>query len=208
MPQDTTQDRDAPGHAQLEHGMASLVEAALQYRQVAHVVGNFMGEHRHGGCCAQADVGHESRRHQNAVTKGMHAVACQYRPTACKTLCVLMSMLMVVVLMVMVRLVMVMLMAVVPQLGFVEQKEKHQADQQGGEQGLRRNVRFKSLGQQMHESRGQQSTCSQTEQMLREPTQERPGQQRCQQDTAHTRAQSACHCGPQGHAHLKPSLAA
>ena len=39
------------------------------------------------------------------------------------------------------------LMAVVPQLGFVEQKEKHQTGQQGHEQHLRRDVGFKRFGQ-------------------------------------------------------------
>ena len=52
----------------------------------------------------------------------------------------------------------VMLMAVVPQLGLVEQKEKDQPDQQRGKQLLRADLAFKSLWQKMQESRRQQRT--------------------------------------------------
>jgi predicted metal-binding membrane protein len=40
-----------------------------------------------------------------------------------------------------------MFMAVVPQLGFVEQKEKHQPDEQGHKQIMRAGLAFKGFGQ-------------------------------------------------------------
>jgi len=46
---------------------------------------------------------------------------------------------------------MVMLVAVVPEFGLVEQKEKDQADQQGREQLVCADLAFKSLRQQVHE---------------------------------------------------------
>jgi hypothetical protein len=58
---------------------------------------------------------------------------------------------------------MVMLVAVVPEFGLVEQKEKDQADQQGREQLVCADLAFKSLRQQVHEGRGQKCTGRQTE---------------------------------------------
>ncbi len=84
-----------------------------------------------------------------------------------------------------------MLMAVVPQLGLVEQKEKHQTHQQGDEQLVGRSPRFKGLGQQMHEGRGQQSACRQTEQMLCVGRQQGPGAQGGHQHAAHACGQGA-----------------
>lgn len=59
-----------------------------------------------------------------------------------------------------------MLMPVMPQLGLVEQKEKHQSGQQRGEQVVCAGLAFKRFRQQVHESGGQQSTSSQTEHVL------------------------------------------
>jgi hypothetical protein len=63
-------------------------------------------------------------------------------------------------------LVPAMLVPVVPQLGFVEQKEKQQSPQQTRKQNARRGARFKGFGQQVHEGRGQQGTGRQAQQTL------------------------------------------
>jgi len=57
-------------------------------------------------------------------------------------------------------------MAVMPQLGFVEQEEKDQSDQQRGKQLLGAGLAFKGLGQKVKESRGQQRSGSQAEHVL------------------------------------------
>ena len=92
--------------------------------------------------------------------------------------------------------VVVVLMPVVPELGLVEQKEKHQAHQQRGKQVVGIDMAFKRLGQQVHEGGGQQGACRQAEQALRPhtgaaPLEPHPHQQRCQPDAADTRR-----CGP------------
>ena len=84
--------------------------------------------------------------------------------------------------------------AVVPELGLVEQKEKHQAHQQRGKQVVGIDMAFKRLGQQVHEGGGQQGACRQAEQALRPhtgaaPLEPHPHQQRCQPDAADTRSQ-------------------
>ena len=61
---------------------------------------------------------------------------------------------------------MVMLVAVVPEFGLVEQKEKDQAGQQCREQLVCTDLAFKSLRQQVHEGRGQERTGRQTEHVL------------------------------------------
>jgi len=60
----------------------------------------------------------------------------------------------------------VVFVTVVPQFSLVQQKEKDQAHQQGNEQGFGANAAFESLWQKVHESRGQQGTGRQTQQML------------------------------------------
>ena len=74
------------------------------------------------------------------------------------------------------------LMAVVPQLGLVEQEEKHQPDQQAGKQRLNTGLAFKSLGQQVHESRRQQSAGGQAEHVLGVTGQYAKAQKRCKPD--------------------------
>jgi hypothetical protein len=61
---------------------------------------------------------------------------------------------------------MAMLMPVVPQFGLVEQKEKHQTQQQGHEQGVGPGFAFKGFGQKVQKRCGQQGSRSQTEHVL------------------------------------------
>ena len=89
---------------------------------------------------------------------------------------------------------MAVLVPVVPQLGLVQQKEKHHPHQQGGEQVVRARLAFKRLGQQVHEGRGQQGPCGQAEQVLRAhaivaPTQAHTHQQCCSPHAANARSQ-------------------
>src|SRR5687767_1992382 len=65
------------------------------------------------------------------------------------------------------RVALVMLMAVVPQLGFVQQKEEHDANQQGREQLLGARLALEGLGKQMHEGSGQKRTGCEAQQVLR-----------------------------------------
>jgi hypothetical protein len=86
------------------------------------------------------------------------------------------------------------LMPVVPQLGFVEQKEKHHAHQQGGKQVVRARLAFKGLGQQVHKSRGQQCARRQAQKVLgadaiMAPTQAHAHQKGCSPHTANPRSQ-------------------
>ena len=85
-----------------------------------------------------------------------------------------------------------MLVAVVPQLGFVEQEEKHQAGQQQRKQLLRTGLAFERLGQQVHERGGQQSTRRQAQHVLGVARQNAEAQQRRQPDAAHTSRDGAC----------------
>ena len=104
---------------------------------------------------AEAQVGHEGRGNENSIAKSVNAVAGQHRPAAR-----LVVVTVVVVVMLVVRALplagvaqlrrdgsfcVAMLVAVVPQLGLVEQEKKHQADQQGGEKFFRSNLAFKGL---------------------------------------------------------------
>ena len=132
----------------------------------------------------------------------MHAVTREQRPAARTrpvVVCVAMVMPMVMAVVVMVGVVrgglcMAVLMPVVPQLGLVQQKEKHHAHQQGGEQVVRARLALKRLGQQVHEGCGQQGPCRQAEQMLRAhaivaPTQAHTHQQCCSPHAAYARSQ-------------------
>ena len=86
-----------------------------------------------------------------------------------------------------------MLMAVVPQFGLVEQKEKHQTHQQGNKQLVGRCPRLKGFGQQVHEGRGQQCAGRQTEQMLGIRREQSASAQGGHQHTAHACGQGAQH---------------
>ena len=91
-----------------------------------------------------------------------------------------------------------MLVSVVPELGLVEQKEKHQAYQQRGKQCLRANAAFKGFRQQVHEGRGQQRARRQAEQVPRPnpiaaAAQARPHQQGGHPHTADARRQGGEH---------------
>jgi hypothetical protein len=58
-------------------------------------------------------------------------------------------------------------MAVVPQLGLVEQEEEDQPEQQHAEQQAGLDPALEGLRQQMHESGGQQRAGGEAQQMLR-----------------------------------------
>ena len=136
----------------------------------------------------------------------MHAVAREQRPAARTrpvvvrvAMVVPMVMAVAVVMVVMVGVVtgglcMAVLVPVVPQLGLVQQKEKHHPHQQGGEQVVRARLALKRLGQQVHEGRGQQGPCGQAEQVLRAhaivaPTQAHTHQQCRSPHAANARSQ-------------------
>ena len=86
-----------------------------------------------------------------------------------------------------------MLMAMVPELGLGQQKEKHQPDQQHHEQIMGTAVALERFGQQMHEGRGEQGSRSQAQQTLgHQPWRAPPSQthqQRGHPDTADTSSQ-------------------
>ena len=169
-----------------------MPHALLQHHQVAHVVRHLMGQYRHGRGHAQLHIGQKGSGHQQAVAKGMDAVAHQHRPrTGHPRRGRILGVVMVMALRVPMAVGVPMLMAVVPQFGLVEQKEKHQTHQQGDEQLVGRSPRFKGFGQQMHEGRGQQSACRQTEQMLGIGRQQGTGAQSGHQHTAHACGQGA-----------------
>ena len=94
------------------------------------------GLHRRGGNHTQAHVRDKGRSNQHAIAKAVHAVTGQHRPAAqtrTGTVAVAVTVAMRVPMIAVVVVVVVVLMAVVPQLGFFEQEEKHHANQQGGE---------------------------------------------------------------------------
>jgi hypothetical protein len=80
---------------------------------------------------------------------------------------------------------------VVPQLGLVEQEEKHQAHEQSQKQLVRTHATFKSLWQQMQERRGHQSPSGQTQHVLGVATQNTKAQPSRHPNTANARHQSA-----------------
>ena len=77
-----------------------------------------------------------------------------------------------------------MFMAVVPQLGLVEQEEKHQPAEQRGEQIIGAGLAFKRLGQQVHEGCGQQRASRQAQHVLGVACQHAKAEQRGQPDAA------------------------
>jgi len=153
-------------------------------------------QHRQRGHHTQAHVGHKGRGDQHAVAKTMHAVARQNGPAAAGARRrVAASVVMRVI------MAMVMLVAVVPELGLVEQKEKDQADQQGRKELVRTDLAFKSLRQQVHESRGQERTGRQTEHVLGVTRQHTETQQGRQPNAAHPGQQGGGQNGQQSHSH-------
>ena len=165
-----------------------MPHALLQHHQVTHVVRHLVGQYRHGRGHAQLHIGQKGSGHQQTVAKGMDAVAHQHRPrTGHPRRGVILGVVMAMRMPVGVP----MLMAVVPQFGLVEQKEKHQTHQQGDEQLVGRSPRLKGFGQQMHEGRGQQSASRQTEQMLGIRREQSAGAQGGHQHTAHACGQGA-----------------
>jgi molybdate transport repressor ModE-like protein len=161
VPHQPAQCRHGAGQRHLDQRHARLRAGLAQHHQVAHVVRHLVGQHRKRGNHTQAQVGHEGRGDQDAVAKAMHAVAGEHRPAgarnhgggrgharmavvvfmpcgwawSCAPLgtCAAWSCGRAVPGGVAARLVAV-LVAVVPQLGLVEQKEEHQAHQQRGKQ--------------------------------------------------------------------------
>ena len=82
------------------------------------------------------------------------------------------------------------LVPMVPKLGLVQQKKEHQPSQQRRKQRLRSDPAFKSLGQQVHEGRGQQRARCQAEHVLGVTRQNAKAQHRCQPHTAYACGQS------------------
>ena len=147
-----------------------------------------MRQHRQRGNDAQPHVGHKGRGDQNAVAKGMHAVAGQHRPaTRFGSLAVVVAVLVVAGR----DLTIMVFMAVVIQLGLVEQEKKHQAHEQRGKQLLRTSLAFKSFWQQVHEGSGQQRTGSQTQHVRGVARQQAKAEQRCQPHAANASDQRA-----------------
>ena len=96
------------------------------------------------------------------------------------------------------------LVTVVPQLGLVEQKEKHQAEQQHGKQFGWLDAALEGFGQQMHERSGEQCTGGKTEKMLwidatSAVADTDAQQQRCQPDTSNSGKQCRGEDGNQDH---------
>ena len=79
---------------------------------------------------------------------------------------------------------MVVFMPVVPQLGFVQQEEEHQANEQRHEQVLRAGLRLKRFRQKMHEGGGQQCAGRQAEHVLGGTCQHAEAQKRGQPHAA------------------------
>jgi hypothetical protein len=86
---------------------------------------------------------------------------------------------------------MTVLVPVVPQLGLVEQEEKHQAYEQGQKELMWAHATFKSLRQQMQERRGHQSPGGQTQHVLGVAAQNTKAQPSRHPNTANARHQSA-----------------
>ena len=88
-------------------------------------------------------------------------------------------------------MVVTMFVPVVPQLSLVEQKEKHQANQQSHEQCVSPGFTLKGLRQQVQKSRGQQGPCGQAEHVLGVAAEHAKTQPCGQPDAADARHQSA-----------------
>ena len=138
----------------------------------------------------------------------MHAVTRQHGPSTTRTGVYMMAMFMVFMSIVcmfhrMCGTMVVVFVPVVPQLGFVEQEEKHQATQQNGKKMVRVGLAFKRLRQQMHKGGCQQSPRSQAQKMLRPHTRAavhaQTHQHVCNPHAADTRSQSGQNDSEQGH---------
>ena len=93
---------------------------------------------------------------------------------------------------------MAVLMPVVPQFGLVQQKEEHQAHQQRGKQVVRARRALEGLGQQVHESRGQQGARRQAEQVLGAYAVAAVAQAQAHKQCGQPHAANACGQGGQG----------
>jgi hypothetical protein len=83
------------------------------------------------------------------------------------------------------------LMAVVPEFGLVEQKEKHQANQQHQKQVMRLDAALKSFGQQVHKGGGHQRARSHAQHVLGVTRKGAKTQKGRQPDATHTGRQGA-----------------
>ena len=92
-----------------------------------------------------------------------------------------------------------MLVAMVPQLGFIEQKKEHQTHQQGREQLTCARLAFKGLGQQVHKGSRQQCASRQTEHVLGVAGEHSKTQKSGQPDAANTGSQRTHEDGYQSH---------
>jgi hypothetical protein len=85
----------------------------------------------------------------------------------------------------------VVFMTVMPQLRFVEQKEKHQAHQKHREQIVGTGLTLKRLGHEVHKSRGQERARGQAQHVLGVTREQRKAQKRRHPHTAHARDHGA-----------------
>jgi hypothetical protein len=98
-----------------------------------------------------------------------------------------------------------MFVSMVPKLGFVEQKEKHQTHQQAQKQLMGTGLALEGLGQQMQKSRGHQSPSGQAQHVLGVAAQNAKAQPSRHPNAANTGHQSAhqncqkSHCLFPGH---------
>ena len=208
------------GERDFDQGNAFVAAVLVEHHQVAHVVRNFMRQHGQCGDPAQALVGHEGGGDEHPVAKAVHAVARQQGPAAGLRNMAVMVAMAVMLGMTMAGMVgaidrvvrnqggkrqcrrlwgLVVLMAVVPQLGFVEQKEKNQPRQQDDEQLFSTRLAFKRLWQQVHEGGGQQRACRQTEHVLGVAGQSAKTQGCCHPNAANTGSQGGQDDVEQGH---------
>ena len=104
------------------------------------------------------------------------------------------------------RMAMVVLMPVVPQLRFIQQKEEHQAHQQGCKQAIGTRLAFESLGQEVHEGGGQKCSGSQAQEVLcpdrgaiAAGAHTQAHQERSEPDAADAGAEGGDNNGDQGH---------
>ena len=82
-------------------------------------------------------------------------------------------------------------MPVVPQFGLVEQKEKHQAHQQGQKQLVRPSLTLEGLGQEVQKRSGHQGPCGQAQHVLGVAAQNAKTEPSRHPDAADARHQSA-----------------
>src|SRR6185369_13941559 len=105
------------------------------------VVRHLVRKHSQGRDQAEAHIGDERRGDQDAVAETMDAVAGEHGPAARAKRRLMVRRVRVMLVLVL----MVMLVAVMPQLGLVEQKKEDQPDQQGGKEFLGPGLAFESF---------------------------------------------------------------